>query len=70
MNRVVAIIILVAGIILVAYGINASNSVGSGLSRAFTGAPSDKSMWILTTGAILAIFGLAGSIRGGRSRLG
>ena len=68
MNRLVSLILLVVGVILVIYGINASNSVSSDVSRAVTGAPTDKSMWMLIGGAVLAIVGLVGSLRG-RSRL-
>jgi hypothetical protein len=69
MNRPVSLILLVVGVILVIYGINASESVSSDISRAFTGSPTDKSIWMLIGGAVLAIIGLVGSLRGGRSRL-
>jgi hypothetical protein len=68
MNRPVSLILLVVGIILVIYGINASTSVGSDVSRAVTGTPTDKSMWLLIGGAVLAIVGLVGALRG-RSRI-
>jgi Protein of unknown function (DUF3185) len=66
MNRPVSLVLLVVGIILVIYGINASTSVGSDVSRAVTGTPTDKSMWLLIGGAVLAIVGLVGTLRGGR----
>jgi hypothetical protein len=69
MNRAAALILLVVGIILVVYGINAANYAGSGLSRAFTGVPSDKSLMILAGGTVLAVLGVTGGIRRGRSRL-
>lgn len=69
MNRPVSLVLLVVGVILAIYGINASNSVGSDVSRAVTGTPTDKSMWLLIGGAVLAIVGLVGTLRGGRSRL-
>ena len=68
MNRPVSLILLVVGIILVIYGINASTSVGSDVSRAVTGTPTDKSMWLLIGGAVIAIVGLVGALRG-RSRI-
>jgi hypothetical protein len=68
MNRPLSLILLVVGIILVIYGINASTSVGSDVSRAVTGTPTDKSMWLLIGGAVLAIVGLVGALRG-RSRI-
>lgn len=69
MNRTVSLILLVVGVILVIYGINASTSLGSDVSRAVTGSPTDKSMWLLIGGVVLAIIGLIGTLRG-RSRIG
>lgn len=66
MNRPLSLVLLVVGVILVIYGINASTSVGSDVSRAVTGTPTDKSMWLLIGGAVLAIVGLVGSLRGRR----
>jgi hypothetical protein len=50
--------LLVAGVVLLVYGITASNSVGSGMSQAFTGTPTDKSMWLIISGAVAAVGGL------------
>jgi hypothetical protein len=69
MNRPISLILLVVGIISMVYGINASHSVGSDVSRVFTGAPTDKSMWLLIGGVILSVVGLVGTLRSGRSRL-
>lgn len=66
MNRPVSLVLLVVGVILVIYGINASNSVGSDVSRVVTGTPTDKSMWMLIGGAVLAVVGLVGTLRGRR----
>lgn len=66
MNRPLSLILLVVGIILVIYGVNASNSVGSEVSEAVTGTPTDKSMWLLIGGVVLGIIGLIGTLRGGR----
>lgn len=63
MNRITSIILLVAGVILIAYGIKASDSIGSSFSRLFTGVPTDKAIWLLIGGAILAVAGLVGTFR-------
>lgn len=47
MNKGLGIALLVVGIALIIYGSNASDSVSSGVSRAFTGTPTDKTMWLL-----------------------
>ena len=52
MNKIISTILLVGGIVLLVYGINASHSVGSDVSRAVTGNPTDRSMWLLIGGAI------------------
>jgi hypothetical protein len=67
MNRIPAIALLIVGIVLIVYGINASNSVGSDFSRLFTGAPTDKSLWLLIGGAVAALLGAGGLMRGSKS---
>jgi hypothetical protein len=49
---------IVAGVVLIVFGINATQSFGSDLSRFFTGSPTDKSIWMLIGGIVLAGFGL------------
>jgi len=63
MNRILSISLLVAGVILIAYGFKASDSITSSFSRLFTGTPTDKAVWLLIGGAILAITGLVGVSR-------
>lgn len=58
MNKALGIGLLVAGIVLAIFGINASDSFGSDVSRFFTGTPTDKSMWLLIGGIIAACTGL------------
>jgi len=63
MIKGIAVALLVVGIALIVYGINASTSLGSGFSRFFTGAPTDKTIWLLIGGAFAAIAGLFGLLR-------
>ena len=58
MNRPIGIALLVAGIVLIIFGINASQSFSSDVSRFFTGNPTDKSMWFLIGGILAAVVGL------------
>ncbi len=63
MNKGLAVVLLVVGIILIIYGINASNSFNSDISRFFTGSPTNKTIWFMIGGAFTAgigIFGLFG----------
>lgn len=64
MNKLLSIALLVGGILLIIYGINASNSIGSDFSRLFTGSPTDKSVWMLIGGVIAAAIGAGGVLRG------
>jgi hypothetical protein len=67
MNKLVSLILLAAGIALIVYGISASNSIGSDFSRLFTGSPTDKSIWLLVGGVVLAAVGAGGFFRGSKS---
>ncbi len=67
MNKGISLALLIAGIILIVYGISASNSVGSSFSRMFSGSPTDKTIWLLVGGAVAAVVGLVGVLRGGSS---
>ena len=63
MNRIVAIPLLVGGVVLMIFGINATNSFGSDVSRFFTGSPTDKAIWMLIGGIITTIVGLGLTLR-------
>ena len=58
MTRPLALALLVAGIVLVVFGVTATDSLGSDMSRFFTGAPTDKAIWLLIGGVAVAIVGL------------
>jgi hypothetical protein len=66
MNRLTSIALIVAGVILLVYGLNASDSVGSGVSRLFTGAPTDKAIWLVVGGGAALLVGLGGIFTGRR----
>lgn len=64
MNKLISLALVATGVVLIVYGINASNSIGSGFSRLFTGAPTDKSVWLLIAGVVVAALGAGGLFRG------
>ena len=66
MNKIFSSVLLVVGIVLLVYGFNASNSVGSDVSRAVTGNPTDRSKWLLIGGAVAAAAGVVGLFRGSK----
>lgn len=63
MNRVIGIALLALGVALLVFGINASDSFSSDVSRFFTGNPTDKSMWLLVGGIVATIVGLVFTVR-------
>lgn len=64
MNKPISIALLAVGVLLIVYGINASNSFTSEISEAFTGSPSNKTIWLLAGGILAAVIGLVGLARG------
>ena len=67
MNKLISLALLIGGIILIIYGLSAADSVGSSFSRLFTGAPTDKTIWLLLGGIVAAALGAGGVARGSRS---
>lgn len=55
--RGLGIACLVAGILLIVYGLNASDSFASNVKESITGNPSDRSIWLLVGGAALVVVG-------------
>ena len=66
MNQGLSLALLVVGIILTIWGISVSESFSSDVSRAFTGSPTDKALWLLIGGIASAIVGIFGLLRGGK----
>ena len=67
MNKILSLALLAGGVVLIIYGVNASNSIGSDFSRLFTGSPTDKSIWLLIGGIVAAAIGAGGLMRGSKS---
>jgi hypothetical protein len=68
MNTALSVALLVGGIVLLAFGYNEHQSATSEVSRLFTGNPTDRAMWMLGGGAVLAVVGLVGLLKGSRRR--
>ena len=67
MNKPLSVAMLAVGVILVIYGISASDSFASDVSRSFTGSPTDKTIWLLVGGVVAAVIGAGGLMRGSRN---
>lgn len=70
MNKGLSAALVMVGIVLVVWGMKASQSVGSEMSELFTGAPADRTIWLLVGGIAATVVGLFGLLRvgGGRGR--
>jgi uncharacterized protein DUF3185 len=66
MNRILAIVLIVAGGCLLVYGLQASQSFSSDVSRLFTGSPTDRAIWLIVGGAAASIAGVVLLLRGGK----
>ena len=64
MNRIPSLALLILGLILLGLGWDAYRSVSSGVSRLFTGAPTNRALLLLIGGGLLTISGLGGLSRG------
>ena len=60
MIKAAALALLAGGVLLTIFGVNAMNSANSDISRFFTGAPTDRTIWMLVGGIVMLVAGLAG----------
>jgi hypothetical protein len=67
MNKMISIALLVGGIVLIVFGVSATNSFSSDVSRFFTGSPTDKAVWLLIGGIVAVTLGGVGIVRSPRS---
>jgi hypothetical protein len=63
MNKGISVAFLIIGVILLVFGLNAYHSASSDVSRFFTGAPTDKALWLLIGGVLSGIAGFFGLVR-------
>ncbi len=66
MRAFMGLMIVMAGVLLMIYGLNASDSFYSQVSRLFSGATTDTSIWLMVGGVFAVLVGLAvATTRGG-----
>jgi uncharacterized membrane protein YidH (DUF202 family) len=66
MKQIIGIALLVAGIVLLCLAYNSYHSAASGVSRVFTGASTDKTLWLALGGVLGTLIGLGGLLTGSR----
>jgi len=57
MNKLISLAIFASGVVLVVFGVAATESLSSDVSRFFTGSPTDKAIWMLIGGIVAIIIG-------------
>ena len=57
-RRAIGIALLVGGVILLVFGLNAADSFASDVSEVVTGSPTDRSMWMIVLGSAVGVAGL------------
>lgn len=58
MQKFIGVIALVIGILLLVWGHNMAQSIGSQVQQLFTGAPENRVTYFYIAGVALALFGL------------
>jgi hypothetical protein len=66
MNKILPLALLTAGVLLIVFGVAATDSFSSDVSRFFTGSPTDKAVWMLLGGTVATVAGLALTLRNSR----
>jgi hypothetical protein len=66
MPRGISIVVLIAGLVMLLWGFNASESLASGVSEVVDDTPSSKAMVLIIGGGVVAAVGAFGLFRRGR----
>jgi Protein of unknown function (DUF3185) len=64
MSKAISLALLAGGIVLLVFGIMATTSLSSDISRFFTGSPTDKAIWMMIGGVVASVVGAVGLLRG------
>lgn len=57
-QRIAGIVLLVLGVVLLVFGVNASNSLADQVSEGLIGRFTEKTMWYIVGGIVLGLAGL------------
>jgi len=66
--RIIGILLIVAGVLLLVFGLQATDSIGEKLSNGFTGKYTRETMAMIVSGAVAAVAGVLLTIFGARKR--
>ena len=65
-NKILAIVLLLVGAALLYWGLDASDSFASEVSKTVQGAPTDKSIGLMVAGGVSALLGVFFLMRRGQ----
>jgi len=64
-RRSIGFALLVVGVLLLAFGLNATDSLGDSVNEGLTGRYTDRTMWYILGGSALAVLGGGMALFGG-----
>ncbi len=64
MKKIISAALLVGGLLLLYFGYDEYQSLGSEIDQAFGGSGSDEAIWMMVGGAAATVGGLVGLMRG------
>ena len=64
MHNILGLTVFALGIVLLIFGLDASQSLNSELAHMFSGDPSDRPVWLIGAGALSVLSGLSLAMRG------
>ena len=67
-QRIIGIVLLVVGVVILLFGMNAKDTLGEQVNEAVTGRYSDRTMWYIIGGIGLGVLGLLMSVMGPRGK--
>ncbi len=68
MAKILGLVLVGVGIVLLIYGIRASESFTSEVSRFFTGSPTDRTLWLVVGGIASSVAGIALLLLGSKAK--
>ncbi len=66
MTRAISFALIVGGVVLLYFGGQSFHSFSNDVSRVFTGAPTNKTIFLIAGGVVATLAGLTGLIVSGR----
>lgn len=64
MKKAISAALLIGGLLLLYFGYQESQSLASEVDEFFSGSPTGEAKWMMIGGAVAAVLGLVGLIRG------